>query len=306
MAYEKIDSIFRDTPQFVSPALKTATGKNVFLKIETVNPIRSFKGRGSCLLLKQFTKGQQVICPSAGNLGQALAYCARSAGIHLTVVSAKTANPLKVDAMRRLGAEVILEGEDFDAAKEYAEDLARSENAYLVSDGKDPFLIEGAGTIGLELLRSTEKLAAIYVPVGNGSLIVGIAAWVKAYSPSTKIIGVAPINAPAMARSFKEGRIIIEEKANTIAEGLAVRIPVPEAVSYMRQLVDDVILVTEESMLGAMQLAYKHLGLVLEPSGACGIAGVIASSQTTETKETIATILCGGNARMEHLASLFS
>ncbi len=305
-AYEQIDSVFKNSPQFISDALGAVLGKRVLLKVEVVNPIRSFKGRGSSFLLRQFKDGQHLVCPSAGNFGQALAYCAASTGVRLTVVAPETANPLKVEAMRRLGAKVLLQGHDFDEAKKQALSLAQREDVYFVEDGKDLSIAEGAGTIGLELLRANKNLDAVFVPVGNGSLICGIAAWIKAHSPNTRVIGVCPVGAPSMALSFHEDRIVNTETADTIADGLAVRIPVPEAVAFMRNFVDDVVLVSDDNMIEAMRLAFQYLGLALEPSGAAGLAGIMTTASSLVNAETVATVLCGGNVRSEHLKYLGS
>ena len=297
-----IDPVFRNTPQFICEGLSAALGRRVLLKVETLNPIRSFKGRGTSWFAQTFKdKSKPVICASAGNFGQGVAYCGTRAGLTVKVVAAETANPLKLDAMRTFGAEVILRGHDFDAAKLHAAELARASGGYFLEDGREPAIAEGAGTMVVELLQSATRPAAIYVPVGNGSLICGIAAWVKAKARDIRIIGVCPESAPSMLLSWRGGSVVTTESANTIADGLAVRLPVAEAVTAMRQLVDDVVLVSDARMKDAMRLLFQHAGLAIEPSGAAGIAAIMDEPRGDGVA---AAILCGGNVRADLLREL--
>jgi threonine dehydratase len=296
-----IDPVFKATPQFVCEGLRPRLGP-VVLKVETLNPIRSFKGRGASWFARSFRdKGRPMICASAGNFGQGVAYCGTRAGLSVKVVAATTANPLKLEAMRNFGAEVILHGHDFDAAKLHAADLARRTGGYFLEDGREPAIAEGAGTIGMELLQSALWPSAIYVPVGNGSLICGIAAWVKAEASGIKVIGVCPEAAPSMMQSWREGRVVTTDSANTIADGLAVRLPVAEAVAFMRGHVDDMVLVSEDRMLEAMRLLLQHAGLAVEPSGAAGIAAIMDAARGDAP---VAAVLCGGNVRADLLPAL--
>lgn len=300
-AHAAIDPVFKDTPQFVSAALRAAIGRDVLLKVETLNPIRCFKGRGNSWFAHGRKAGERIITASAGNFGQGIAYCGARAGLHVTVVAAENANPLKLDAMRRLGAEVILRGADFDAAKLHAAELAHQAGAFFLEDGREPAIAEGAGTIALELLRSETRPASLYVPVGNGALICGIAAWVKAHAPEIRVIGVVPETAPAMALSWRARRVVTTERAETIADGLAVRLPVDVAIDFMAGHVDDMVTVSEAGMIEAMRLIFRHAGLVIEPSGAAGLAAIIAAPRDAAPA---ATALCGGNLREELLGEL--
>lgn len=300
-AYEAIDPVFKDTPQYQCAGLDAALGRAVLLKVETLNPIRCFKGRGNSWFAHQRQAGERVICASAGNFGQGIAYCGTRAGLRVTVVAAESANPLKLDAMRRFGAEVILHGHDFDAAKLHARDLARETGAFYLEDGREPAIAEGAGTIALELLRSETRPAALYVPVGNGALICGIAAWVKANAPKIKVIGVVPESAPSMMLSWRDGNVVTTERADTIADGLAVRLPVDVAVDFMRAHVDAMVMVSEARMIAAMGLLFRHAGIAVEPSGAAGLAAIMDAPRGAAP---VATILCGGNLRPELLKDL--
>jgi threonine dehydratase len=301
-AVAAIDPVFKATPQFVCAGLVAELGCPILLKIETLNPIRSFKGRGSSWFAQSFAeKDRPVICASAGNFGQGVAYCGTRAGLTVQVVAPTTANPLKLEAMRRFGADLILHGHDFDAAKLHALELARKNGGYFLEDGREPAIAEGAGTIAVELLQSAPRPRAIYVPVGNGSLICGIAVWIKAKAPDIQIIGVCPEGAPSMMQSWRDGRVVKTDKVDTIADGLAVRLPVAEAVAFMREHVDDVVLVSDARMKEAMRLLFHHAGVAIEPSGSAGLA---ARKDAPRSGLPVATVLCGGNVRPDLLSGL--
>ena len=201
------------------------------------------------------------MCSSAGNFGQAIAYAGSTRGVSVRVFAAATANTAKVARMRELGAQVVLEGRDFDAAKIVARDYVRLHPECLfVEDGHEARVSEGAGTIAVELDRM--HMDALLVPVGNGALIGGIGRWMKARNPQTKIIGICAQRAPAMALSWREGRPVSSQTTATMADGLAVRVPVPAAVDWMREYVDDMMLVSEESIWRALEVVRDTLGLL--------------------------------------------
>ena len=297
-----IDPVFTNSPLYECEPLSRALRTCLTLKVETANPIRSFKGRGASYYLSKALKAGEspkagLACASAGNFGQALGYVCRDHAIPLVIFAAENANPLKVARMRALGAEVRLEGGDFDAAKAAGRDWALGRNLTFVEDGLEPWLTEGAGTIGRELLARDEAFDALLVPLGNGALLNGVARWMKAASPSTEIIGVCALGAPAMERSWRNGpggAIVETDTANTIADGVAVRRPIAEAVADMHGLVDDVVLVKDELTREAMRLIHQHAGVIVEPSGALGVAALL-SDPSRYASRRIATILCGGN-----------
>jgi peptide deformylase len=294
-----IDPVFRNTPQFHCEPLSRLLGCHLTLKVETVNPIRSFKGRGADFVLSEAdARGdrRQLVCASAGNWGQALAWSARERGRNVVVYAAVNANPRKLEAMRWFGADVRLEGDDFDAAKVAARRFASEREAWFVEDGFEPEISEGAGSIAVELLAPKPALDAICIPVGNGALVNGIARWTKAASPATRVIGVCAAGADSMKRSFDAGRVIEKESVNTIADGIAVRIPIPEAVVDMQGAVDEVRLISDSDITEAMQLVHDHAGLVVEPAGAAGLAA-LAHGREEFAGCRVATILCGGNVR---------
>lgn len=296
-AARTIDPVFAHSPQYECGALSKALAVALTLKVETANPIRSFKGRGADYFVMQaHMRGdtRPLVCASAGNFGQALAYACANHDRQLTVFASRHANPLKLSQMRATGADVKLAGEDFDAAKDAARRHARRTDAWMVEDGREPEISEGAGTIAVELLARGDAFDAVLVPLGNGALLNGIARWVKAASPATRVLGVSAAGASAMEKSWRSGAIVQLDAADTIADGIAVRVPVPEAVTDMGGLVDDVLLVEDMHILHAMQLLYSDAGLVAEPAGAAGVAAIVANPALFKGQR-LATVVCGSN-----------
>jgi threonine dehydratase len=303
-AMSVMDPVFRNTPQISCDPLSREAGADIVLKVETLNPIRSFKGRGTDYFVHCLEDRTPLVTASAGNFGQGLAYAARKRGLGLEVFAAENANPLKVDRMRDLGAKVTLTGSDFDAAKAAAREYAERTERRLVEDGREAAISEGAGTIGLELLRLEKTLDAIVVPVGNGAMINGIGTWVKAHLPGTRIIGVCAAGAPAMERSWRSSQVMVTAEANTIADGIAVRVPVPVAVEHMKDTVDDVLLIDDATTLQAMRLLLHHTGLLVEPAGAIGVAAIIAHREQFAGRY-VATPLCGSNVTPQQFREWF-
>ena len=289
-----IDPVFLNSPQFRAEPLERQLDCRIVVKIETLNPIRSFKGRGAEFLMATMNGRHPLVCATAGNFGQGMAFAARKRGIPLTIFASVTANPLKIDRMRALGADVRLAGADFRAAHSAAKEFAAANSAELIEDGRIPAITEGAGTIGLELLRWPEAFDAILVPLGDGALLGGVARWVKAHRPATQMIGICAAGAPAMERSWRARRAQESGPTNTIADGIDVQSPYPEAVADLIGLADDILLVEEQALLSAMQQAHRDLGVVLEPSGAAGLAA-LQSYRDRFRGKLVATILTGGN-----------
>lgn len=295
----RIDPIFLNTPLVEHAEADAALGCRLLAKVETLNPIRSFKGRGTdWWLAHQAASDRPIVSASAGNFGQGLAYAARRRGRPLTVFAAAGANPGKVAAMRRLGATVSLEGADFDAAKVAARRFAAAEGLVFVEDGGERLIAEGAGTIAREITETLDQrqapLDALVVPLGNGALLTGMGAWMRAARPATRVIGVVAAAAPAMKLSFEHGRAETTPEAATMADGIAVREPVGYALACMRSTVDEVLAVEEAAIGEAMAFCRRHYGLVVEPAGAAGLAAIIAFSDRFAGK-TVATVLCGAN-----------
>jgi threonine dehydratase len=299
-AYHTIDPVFLNTPQYRNESLGEYLQNELVLKVETANPLRSFKGRGCDWLVTQLAQEERLICASAGNFGQAMAYACWKKGIPLTVYASTRASPLKLERMQAMGAEVIRHGEDFDEAKLKARAVAEKSGVRFVEDSLDIETVEGAGTIGLELIRYPEKIDFLLLSLGNGALFNGIAKVFKQLSPGTRVIAGSAAGAPAMIESWRKGEIINHKAVNTIADGIAVRLPIPEALQDMHGLADEGLLVRDESILQAMQLLHQHAGLVAEPSAAAGIAAVLEQRNKFKDKR-VATIICGGNLTRQQM-----
>jgi threonine dehydratase len=289
-----IDPVFRNTAQFECEPLSYALGTRVLVKVETVNPIRSFKGRGADYFVGHLAPGARVMAASAGNFGQALAYACRRRGIALTVYASVNANPLKVERMQALGAHVVLHGTDFDAAKIEAKRAAAGIGAAMVEDGREARLSEGAGSIAVELLHQPTPFEAVLVPLGNGALLGGVARWMKTHAPHVDVIGVAATGAPCMELSWRAGIPVETDRIDTIADGIGTRVPIPEALGDLIGTIGDILLVDDDAMIEGMRLAHRHLGLVLEPSGAAGLAALLSHSVRFRGR-AVAAILSGGN-----------
>jgi threonine dehydratase len=301
-AARHIDPVFLETPLLRGTSLDALLGCELLLKVESLNPIRSFKGRGTELFAAtEPVPGVQLVCASAGNFGQGLARAARRRGFACTVFAAETASPLKIAAMRRLGAVVELVGADFDAAKVAARQHAAATGARFVEDGAEPAIAEGAGTIGLELAAAVPGLETVVVPLGNGALLAGIGAAFRHAAPHARIVAGVAAGAPAMQRSLEAGRPVETERADTIADGIAVRVPVPEALAMLDGRCDAVVAVSEADIIRAMAVAIDHLGLVIEPAGAAGLAAILADPAAFAGRR-VATVLAGGNVTREQLA----
>jgi len=294
-----IDPVFLNSPLIEQPTANAAFGLRVLAKVETLNPIRSFKGRGAEFWMAGQAGGQApVVAASAGNFGQGLAWAATRRERQATIFAAETANPRKVAAMRRLGAEVRLQGADFDAAKAFARAFAADQGLVFVEDGDDPLIAEGAGTIAKEIVEQAGERAvaldALVVPLGNGALLTGMGTWMRHALPSCRVVGVVAAGAPAMKRSWELGRPQPTESAATIADGIAVREPVAYALACMRDCVDEVVAVDEPAIEAAVAFCREHYGLIVEPAGAAGVAGLLQHGGLFRDR-TVATVLCGGN-----------
>ncbi len=297
-----IDPVFRNTPQFSDEQLNAALGNRVLVKVETANPIRSFKGRGVSYRARSFEKGQHAVCPSAGNFGQAVGYCCRSLGVPVTVFVPQDVNPVKLARMKAFGSEVAVGGADGDEAKRRARDFARQgKGRIFIEDGEDPAISEGAGTIAIELLQAG-PIDTAAIPVGDGALITGMALWLRKHSPKTRIIGIVAQGAPAMADSWKAGKVLTVAP-DTIADGLAIGTPIARSLDRVRALVDDFVLVDDAAMRHAVQATAGALGRLLEPSGGSGLAAVAAGGIPGER---IATVLTGSNIHPQLAAELLA
>ncbi|MBP7337249.1 MAG: pyridoxal-phosphate dependent enzyme [Niveispirillum sp.] len=270
-------------------------GAELWFKDETANPIRSFKARGACNFMAALGDDDRpLVCGSAGNFGQGLAWAARRHGRRLTVFAAENAVRKKLQAMRDLGADVRLHGADFDAAKQEAICFADREGHRLVVDGDEVLIAEGAGTIALEAMETVPDIDMVLAPLGNGALASGIGTWVKQAAPGARMLAVAAAGAPVMAHAVRGLPVTGRETADTIADGIAVRVAVPYAVDSLRRVLDGTILVPDAAILRAMDLLRSHLHLVVEPAGAAGLAALLSDPAAWGGRRILIP-LCGGN-----------
>ncbi len=293
-AIGRIDPVFLGMPLLRSDDIDRRLGAELHFKDETANPIRSFKGRGASNFVARLDHVSGLVCASAGNFGQGMAWAARGRGVPLTVFASVNAVASKVAAMRRLGATIVLEGEDFDAAKQAAEAYAAAEGLSYVEDGMDAAIAEGAGTLALETISEAGAFDAFVVPLGNGALAAGVGTWAKHSRLETIVTVVGAAGAPAMAQSVRDGIVVTTPRVDTIADGIAVRNPAPAAVEAVRRVTDEVRLAGDDDIRKAMQLVHAALGLVVEPAGAAGLAAILAAPERWAGMK-VAVPLCGGN-----------
>jgi threonine dehydratase len=286
-AHVVIDAVFRDAPQHVHDGLSARLGVPVIVKIETINPIRCFKGRGTWVAVQALAADGSIgpdrplICASAGNFGQGVAYAARAVGIPAVVFASRRANRAKVARMRALGAEVIEVGDDFDDARGAAEAAAADGAGRLIVDGEDPRIAAGAATLALEITDAVESgalpsPAVASIPVGNGALINGVGSWLRSALPTCRVVGVQAEGAAAMTLSWQAGRPIDTPSAATYADGIASRIAIPAAVDLMIGRVDEMRIVSDDALRAAQAELTAELGVTVEGAAAASWAGLLA------------------------------
>ncbi|MGY5052406.1 threonine ammonia-lyase [Streptomyces sp. 900105755] len=295
-----IDPVFLDTPLYRCEALEPGLGCRVSIKLETANPVRSFKGRGTEVVASRLAEGGEAaaVCASAGNLGQALAWSGRVRGLDVTVVASRFATAAKLDRIRALGARLELVDGDHEMARERAAAVARREGIRLVEDSLDIETCEGAATIGLELVGTAPSFDTVLIALGGGALATGVGHVVKALAPGVEVISVQPLGAPAMTRSWRERRVVVTDSADTIADGVAGRCPVPAVLDDLLLVADDAVLVREESIMAGMRMLLHHAGLVVEPSAALGIAAVLEDRDRFAGRHVV-TVVCGSNVDVD-------
>jgi threonine dehydratase len=296
------------TPLHQYPALSERLGCVVYIKHENHQPIGVFKVRGGMNLVARLTDEERrrgVITASTGNHGQSIAYAARLFGVRAIVAMPEQANPDKVDAMRRMGVEVIFHGKDFDEAREYVEMLAEREGYRYIHSANEPHLIAGVGTIGLEILEDLPEVETIIVPVGGGSEASGISIVMKALSPQTQVIGVQSEAAPAVYLSWKTGTPQRTDYMNTFAEGLATRQGFELTVKILHQNLADFVLVSDDEIRRAVVwlLAYTHN--LAEPAGAASLAAAFKLKEQLRGRK-VALILSGANITVASLREILN
>lgn len=295
-----IDPVFLDTPLYRCEALEPGLGCAVSIKLETANPVRSFKARGTEVVASLLAGdgSRAVVCASAGNLGQALAWSGRGRGLDVAVVASRFAPVAKLDRIRALGARLEVVDGDFDVARERAAVLARHDGIRLVEDSLDIETCEGAATIGLELAGTAGSFDAVLIALGGGALATGVGHVVKALAPEVEVICVQPLGAPAMTYSWRHRRVVTTDSTDTIADGVAGRCPIPAVLDDLLLVADDAVLVQEASIIAGMRMLLDHAGLVVEPSAALGIAAILEDRDRFAGRHVV-TIVCGSNVDVD-------
>jgi threonine dehydratase len=296
-----------ETPLDLAPRLSRRLDNRILLKREDLQPVFSFKLRGAynkIAHLSDTAAGRGVICASAGNHAQGVALAAKRRRIPAVIVMPLTTPHIKVQAVIDLGGDVVLEGDDFDQAYERALELARERGLTFIHPFDDPDVIAGQGTIGMEILRQHpgDEIDAIFVPVGGGGLIAGIAAYVKYLYPQIRIVGVEPEDAAGMYESLHAGKRVALDRVGIFADGVAVRRVGEETFRLCRELVDEIVLVSTDEVCGAIQDVFEDNRTIVEPAGALAVAGIKRFVAREDWHgRTLVAINCGANINFDRL-----
>jgi len=295
-----------ETPLEPAPRLSARLGNRVLLKREDLQPVFSYKLRGAYNKLAQLTPKERaagIICSSAGNHGQGVALAARAMGIRALVVMPVTTPTIKVDAVRALGAEVVLHGITYDDAYARSQELVAAEGLTFVHPFDDPAVIAGQGTVGMEILRQQRgAIDAIFVPVGGGGLISGIGLYVKALHPEIRVIGVEPEESPTMHSALAAGRPVRLERVGIFVDSVAVRQAGEETFRICREVVDEIILVTNDEVCAAIRDVFEDTRAIMEPAGALAVAGIKRYVAATGCHDrTLVAVNSGANMNFDRL-----
>lgn len=291
------------TPLIRSAAMSEALGCDLYLKLETATPVGAFKVRGGLNLLAQLPdeeRARGVITASTGNHGQSIAYAAKTFGVWAIIAAPEGANPDKVASMRRLGAEVVLTGHDFDAARGWAQEEAGAKGYRYIHPANEPLLIAGVATASLEVMEAVPDVDAILVPIGGGSGASGHCIVAKSLNPAVKVIGVQAEQAPAVYLSWKTGRCLETPTAATWAEGVATRAAFELPLEVLRAHLDDIVLLTEEELRQGVRFLLREAHLLAEPAGAAPAAAARKLGERLRGQRVV-LIVTGCNITEEQL-----
>ncbi len=305
-AARTVYAVVPPTPQYAWPLLAERLGAEVWVKHENHTPVGAFKIRGGLVYFDDLdvSKIGGVIAATRGNHGQSVGFGARRRGLDAFVVAPHGNSREKNAAMRALGVELIEHGEDFQAALEYARELAAERRLRMVPSFH-PVLVRGVGTYGLELLRAAEDLDAVYVPIGLGSGICGVLAAREALGARVDVVGVVSSHAPAYAESFRERRAVERPARTRLADGMACRTPDPEALELIWRGVDRVVEVSDDEVAAAMRLFYECTHNVAEGAGAAPLAAALQERRRIAGGR-VAVVLTGGNVDRELFAEVLA
>lgn len=307
-ARRRIVNIAYRTPLYFSPRLSALTNARVYLKLESYQPIRVFKIRGAAnkiLKLDPEELKRGLIAASSGNHGLAVSYLAKLTGTQATIVVPTNAVEEKIRAIEEYGAKVVKHGLFHDERFSKALEIQKATGAVLIPPFDDPDVIAGQGTIGLEICEDLPDVNGVVVPIGGGGLISGISTAIKSLKPGVKIIGVEPEKASSMYQSIKNGKITRLSDTTSIADGLAAREPSLLTFEIVRRNVDDIILVSEEGIEKAVFTVMRECHLVVEPSAAAAVAGLLERAQL-KLGEKVVVVVSGGNVSLKALAAILS
>ena len=302
----RVYDVAMESPLEPAPRLSRRLGNSVLLKREDLQPVFSFKLRGAYNKIAHLSESvarRGVICASAGNHAQGVALAAKKRGIPATIVMPLTTPNIKVSAVRNLDAEVVLHGDDYDSAYDHAQTIVRDRNLAFVHPFDDPDVIAGQGTIAVEILRQSRgDIDAIFVPVGGGGLIAGIAVYAKYLNPKIKVIGVEPVDACAMYESLRAKKRVTLERVGMFADGVAVRRVGEETFRLCREHVDEVVLVDTDEICAGIQDVFEDTRSIVEPSGALSVAGIKKYCALNQWKDKrVVAINSGANMNFDQL-----
>jgi threonine dehydratase len=305
-ARQRIAPYLRTTPLYAYPTLDAMTKTRVWVKHENHQPVGAFKVRGGVNLMSQLTADELrrgVTAASTGNHGQSVAYAARLFGARAVICMPEQANPVKVESLRALGAEVVFQGRDFDEAREHSEKLAAEHQYRYIHSGNEPALLAGVATYTLEILEARPDIEVIVVPVGGGSGAAGTCITAKAVNPRIQVIGVQSEAAPAAYRSWR-ARSLVEDTTSTFAEGLATRTAFELPQRILWELLDDFVLVSDDALKNATRTMIEKTRNLVEPAGAAALAAVLADPGRFANRN-VAIICSGGNISPAQLVALW-
>jgi threonine dehydratase len=302
----RVYDVARETPLDLAPRLSRRLSNEVLLKREDLQPVFSFKLRGAynkIAHLREEEWARGIITASAGNHSQGVAFSARKLGLQATIVMPQTTPQIKVDAVRAMGAAVELSGDSYADAKAYCDELVKETGLTFIHPFDDPLVIAGQGTIGAEILRhSQDRLSAVFVPVGGGGLIAGIAGYLKSLRPDVKVIGVEPYESDAMYQSLKAGRRVRLDHVGIFADGVAVREVGEVTFPIVQRTVDEIVRVSNDEICAAIKDIFDDTRTVMEPAGALSVAGLKAWVDREGIHEqSLVAVLSGANINFDRL-----
>lgn len=301
------DDVIRKTSLVFSDTFSQLTGSKVYLKNEFEQKTGSFKLRGAYYKIKNLAedeKSKGVVAASAGNHAQGVALASTMEKINCTIVMPRNASPAKVAATKEYGAEVVLEGKNYDESWIKAQEIAKTSGAQIIHAFDDPQIIAAQGVIGLEIMEQLPNVDEIYVPIGGGGLAAGILIAVKTKNPNVKIIGVESKSFPSMKNSLDSGKLETVDGGFTVADGMSVRTPGKQTFEIIRDMIDKIVLVDDEEIIKTIFLLMERSKVVVEPAGAAGLAYLV--SKKPSPGKNVVPILCGGNVDMYLLGQIVS